>query len=80
MTTKSLHETNDGRVSASTAALTRLEVPEASNLLGTTSPLLNSVGFRVSCGCGVAVSEHRTGDALMRIVESLGHFGTKHGI
>lgn len=48
-------------------------MPDASNLLGTTSPLLNSEGFRISCGCGAAVSEHLTGNTLMRISEGLNH-------
>jgi len=48
-----------------------------SSLLGTTSPLLNSVGFRVSYGGGTAVSEHLTGDVLMRDVEGLGHLKSR---
>ena len=56
-----------------TSGLTWLVMPDASSLLGTTSPLLNSESFRISCGCGAAVSEHLTGNALMRIVKGLRH-------
>ena len=55
------------------ASLTRLAMPDGNSLLGTTSPLLNSEGLRMSCGCGAVVSEHLTGDALMRDGPGLSH-------
>lgn len=48
-------------------------MPDGNSLLGTTSPLLNSEGLRMSCGCGAVVSEHLTGDALMRGGPGLSH-------
>jgi len=48
-----------------------------SSFFGTKSPLLNSVGFRVSYGGGTAVPEHLTGDVLMRDVEGLGHLRSR---
>ena len=55
-------------------ALTRLAMSDDSSLFGTISPLLNSEGFRVSYGCGIAVSEHLTG---VRDVEGLGHLRSR---